>query len=450
MRMKKLGLGLLVLVALHPKTAPAREWVYGRVLQKTLTPAWVARHDFIRDHVVDDTYAFGYVKSNDVPRHGFDRLDAWTWATRRHDPKSLREIAEVESPSTFPREDFHTYSTLSAELKSLVAEYPAIAKLHSAGKSVEGRDLWYVEISGSPDANAPKLALISSMHGDEVTGKEMLVYLTRELLRKYATDARIRSLVDHSRLFLMPSMNPDGTERKSRFNAKGVDLNRDFPDPGEGDSDANRAQETKLLMKLFREHHFLLALNYHGGALVVNIPWDHKANPKSALFGDDEIIRTLAREYADTNIPMSMSGGGSFDHGVTYGYEWYQVLGGMQDYSIWYHQSIHATVEVSDLKWPSSAKLPQFWKDNRDAFLQFLERGQHGVHLRVTDEAGNPVPVEVEVSSSPRRLRYAGWVHRVTLPGPQTVTLRAEGKKTEVVEVTPSAFRGVYQHVVMH
>jgi carboxypeptidase D len=37
-------------------------------------------------------------------------------------------------------------------------------------------------------------------------------------------------IVQNVHLHLLPSMNPDGFERKSRNNANDVDLNRDFPD----------------------------------------------------------------------------------------------------------------------------------------------------------------------------------------------------------------------------
>ena len=38
------------------------------------------------------------------------------------------------------------------------------------------------------------------------------------------------SIVNGLHLHLLPSMNPDGFQLRSRNNAKNIDLNRDFPD----------------------------------------------------------------------------------------------------------------------------------------------------------------------------------------------------------------------------
>ena len=59
-----------------------------------------------------------------------------------------------------------------------------------------------------------------------------------------------------------------------RENAKGIDLNRDFPDHFHPISGNPRAQETRLIMEWMMKHHFTLSINSHGGALVANYPLD--------------------------------------------------------------------------------------------------------------------------------------------------------------------------------
>jgi carboxypeptidase D len=46
------------------------------------------------------------------------------------------------------------------------------------------------------------------MHGNEVVGLEMLLYLTEYLLT--SNDTEVIQLMNSSRIWLMPSMNPDG------------------------------------------------------------------------------------------------------------------------------------------------------------------------------------------------------------------------------------------------
>lgn len=408
---------------------------------------------FIRDHKWDDTYAFGYVKRDGraLPE-GAIELDAWDWATHDYDPKTLtlRHSAE-DAPFVGPYEEFHTYETLTSDLHDLAAKYPSLVTLASAGKTVKGRELWYVRLSGkaAQDPNKPKLFFISSMHGDEVTGKEMMVYLIRELLEGYGSDSRLTALLDYSELWILPSMNPDGTEQRQRWNANGVDLNRNFPDPLKSEAEA-QAVETQALMRLFSENHFVTAMNFHGGSLVVNIPWDGKPNPESDRFGDDNLVMHLAHLYADNNGPMHNNTQGSFVNGITYGYEWYQVLGGMQDFSNVFHQSTHATLEISETKWPSASQLPKFWDDNRESMLSYLEGGMTGVHLKVVDAAGKPVAAEVDISTATRTLKYpSGVVHRPTVPGKQQVTVKAPGFRRTSLTVDAAKFDGRYQTVTL-
>lgn len=460
----KIRLSFFLLLAwatsLSAKTTPV-QWKYVRLPEAAVTREFVQNSDFIRDHLHDDEYAFGYVRkdrwkgvSNELGREVVE-LDAREWSENEFDLKTLLPVNKAVRAPFGPFEDYHTYTSLTAELRALAEKYPQLATLASAGKTVEGREMWYLRITNKEVQNEskPKLLYISSMHGDEVTGKEMMVYLIRELLLKHGTDSALTRLVDHAELFIMPSMNPDGTERHQRFNANGVDLNRDFPELHEGEfSTAGRAIETKNIMELHKQHHFLVALNFHGGALCVNIPWDSKANTTGTYFADNTLMVSLAKAYAEANEPMHQVTEGSFKNGITYGYEWYQVLGGMQDWASHFRQAVHATIEISSVKWPGASQLGGFWADNHDSLITYLERGATGVHLKVTDANGNVVNnVTVETSSSKRGLFYPkGYVHRSTTLEPQQVTVRSPGFASQTLTVNPTAYDGTFQTVVLH
>jgi hypothetical protein len=453
--------GRLLLIGLlyWAGVAAARvEHLYVRVPALELTQDFVAQTGFIRDHVSDDDFAFGYVtaegffKLPEPLRQKLIPLNAREWARHAFDPKTLERREESTELTSGTHEAYHTYETLTSELQQLAAKYPNLVTLTSAGKSVQGRELWYVKISSPKfaDNTKPNLLYVSSMHGDEVVGKEMMVYLVRDLLSLYGTDARITSLVDTANLFILPSMNPDGTVAQERFNADGIDLNRNFPELDENaTSTEGRAVETLALMKLHQKYRFELAVNFHTGAVCVNIPWDSKRNTASQKFGDDKLILTLAHRYANLNGPMSKVDSGSFDKGVTYGFEWYQVLGGMQDWASFFYESTHATIELSDIKWPSANVLPARWNDNRESLIQYLEDGLTGFHLKVTDTDGNLLDATVEMATATRALHYHGLVHRPAVGGSQLVTVSAPGYVAKTMTLEPARFDGNFVAVTL-
>merc|ERR1712142_1371272 len=118
------------------------------------------------------------------------------------------------------------------------------------------------------------MGYIGNMHGNEVVGREMLLYLLDYMCKEYKKDtAEIVSLVNSVRIHIMPSMNPDGYEQSTppdcnsvqgRANANGVDLNRDFPDQFVVESHVVQP-ETQAIIDWLKDIPFVLSANLHGG-----------------------------------------------------------------------------------------------------------------------------------------------------------------------------------------
>ena len=57
------------------------------------------------------------------------------------------------------------------------------------------------------------------IHGDEVVGRELLLYLARALCQQFNSDSSITELLSTTEIHLLPSLNTDGYILKTRNNA---------------------------------------------------------------------------------------------------------------------------------------------------------------------------------------------------------------------------------------
>jgi len=100
-------------------------------------------------------------------------------------------------------------------LSALLAVAAVAAAAHLVGHSVQGRRIVAYEV-GDPAA-ARKVLVVGCLHGNECAG--------------IAVVNRLRRLgpLEGVDLWLVPDANPDGHRARTRGNAHGVDLNRNFP-----------------------------------------------------------------------------------------------------------------------------------------------------------------------------------------------------------------------------
>lgn len=94
-----------------------------------------------------------------------------------------------------------------------------VQKTVVVGRSVRGRVI-RAYFHGDPAATNVLLVL-GQMHGDERTGRDTVAWIWRNVRPVAGTG-----------VWVIPSMNPDGHVRHTRKNARGVDLNRNWPTSG--------------------------------------------------------------------------------------------------------------------------------------------------------------------------------------------------------------------------
>ena len=341
---------------------------------------------------------------------------------------------------------YRTNEEIGQEMANLEALYPDICKRITIGNSVQGREMWVMKISDNIDIEEaePEVKFTSTMHGDEVTGEEMNMELIYDILEGYsAGNDTMTFIVNNTELYVMPLHNPDGMANDTRYNAEGIDLNRNFPERTNNDPNdpTGKALENQHVMNWTADHNFVLSYNMHGGALVVNYPWDQ--TPGSSKLGktysasfDDETFIWLSLGYSIRNTPMYNSG--SFTNGITNGAAWYEITGGMQDWNYHYHSSMEVCLEISDQKWPPFSQIAGFWQENRSSMLWYLMGAHKGIKGIVTNsETGNPVAATIKVSNNDKSF-YAdsdlGDYIKILKPGTYDLYVTADGYNPQIVE----------------
>ncbi|XP_073507864.1 carboxypeptidase M isoform X2 [Phyllobates terribilis] len=341
---------------------------------------------------------------------------------------------------------YHNSGQLETVLKNFNSNYPAITYLHSIGKSVEGRDLWVLVVGKYPNKHTigiPEFKYVANMHGNEPVGREILLHLIEYLLTNYQSDADITQLITNTRIHIMPSMNPDGFEASTppdcdslngRMNKNGYDLNRNFPDAFEENTDPIQP-ETKAVMDWITNESFVLSANFHGGAMVASYPYDNSYTTPP----DNDVLSYLAQLYAknNANIYSGHSCSSSvFNNGVTNGATWYEIKGGMQDYNYIFRQCMEITLEVSCCKYPDASALQGFWNDNKVSVMDYMKQVHMGIKGQVLDTNGVPienavVDVQGRQRICPYRTNKNGEYYLLLLPGTYTFDVKMSDKSIQ-------------------
>ncbi len=347
-------------------------------------------------------------------------------------------------------DSYPTFTDYVAMMEQFANNYPTLCQLDTIGYSVYGRPLLFIKISDNVDIeeNEPEVMYTSSMHGDETTGYVLMLRLIDSILTTYGTDAQITEMVDNMEIWINPLANPDGTYRDGdytiygarRYNAHVVDLNRNFPDPDDGPHpDGNVWQpETIAMMDFAEAHSLVISANFHGGAEVINYPWDTYYRRHA----DDDWYQIICRQYADTthaNSPSSYLDG--FNDGITNGWDWYSIAGGRQDYMNYYHGCREITIEISNVKLLDASSLPAHWDYNKQAMIEYLNQARFGIKGLVTDfETGLPLDAVISVighdedSSEVYTDPDIGDYHRMINAGTYSLIYSADGYFSDTVE----------------
>lgn len=356
-------------------------------------------------------------------------------------PPSMLEnhnMYDIDARDEYEWDEYPTYEAYETMMNAYAESYPEKCSLIELGTLDSGRKLLVIRINNG-ELNKPKVLLTSTIHGDETMGFVLMLRLIDELLTSDGFP-EVSNVISNIDMFICPNANPDGTYRNgnhtvsgaTRSNAFGVDMNRNYPDcvDGEHPDGKDYALETELFMSFAKDYQFTMSANYHGGAEVVNYPWD---NSKKRHV-DDKWWQMISRQYADLVHAENPDYMTDRNNGVTNGADWYVINGSRQDYMNYYEQCREVTIECSSSKCPPASDLPLYWKYNRNSIYALLNQVLYGIHGTVRDaETQQPLNASVKVLSHDEvysmvesQLPY-GDFYRPIKAGTYTIEFEAEG-----------------------
>jgi hypothetical protein len=151
------------------------------------------------------------------------------------DGNPLERPRRVEIP--FNR--LYDSTEIYAHFDAIATAWPRFLEHQVIGQSVEGRELRVYVINnpetGEP-AEKPAMWVDGNVHGNEIQGAEVALYLAWYLGENYGTNDRITELVDRTTFYILPMVNPDGRDHwiheahsasSSRTGYQPTDIDRD-------------------------------------------------------------------------------------------------------------------------------------------------------------------------------------------------------------------------------
>lgn len=322
---------------------------------------------------------------------------------------------------------FAGYSDSSAVISALrLCANRSSGEVREIGRSVNGNAIWALRL-GPMKEERPVVALMAGIHGDEVVGAELLLRFASHLL-----DNDAAHLIHSVNVWLVPRINPDGYLAKTRENANGVDLNRNFPDEFDGAAQSPLQPETAAMMSFLRSIRPQMVAVLHGGAEVCNYPLDNNAAHRESVYSaalDDALLKSICHDWAARNPDMAENPLYKSSGGTVNGAQWYLVSGGLQDWAYFNLGAMSITPEVSMDKWPRAVTVAsRFFPNNIGGMLSFVRNSMQGIHGRVTDSrTGRGVIAEIRTSGIAVQTNAEGYFWRPMPLGRHTIVVAAQG-----------------------
>jgi carboxypeptidase T len=216
-------------------------------------------------------------------------------------PERLPARPWSPTPDDFPPGDeaYHNYAEMVADVQAFAAAHPTMAHIFSLGTSFEGRDLIAVRISDDATDNLsePGVFYVAQHHARE----HLTVEVVLNMMHMFLERPQLTDLVRTRQIYIVPSLNPDGSEwdihtgqylwwRKNTQPPNGTDQNRNYSynwgccggstsDPyGEtyrGPNPFSTPEDTAMQTFMLAHPNITTGISFHSNAELILYPYGY-------------------------------------------------------------------------------------------------------------------------------------------------------------------------------
>ncbi len=278
----------------------------------------------------------------------------------------------------------HSPEAMNDALALLATTHPDRTRLFEIGESAGGRPVLALEM-GAPEGSSWRL--LGAHHGDELSSAELMLEAARALLDG---EGGFAGLLEDRQVVVVPHVNPDGVAIGSRFNAVGVDLNRNYSYRWSENEYRPGAfpfsePESRAVRTLSLQDSFLAGLSGHSGATNLGYVWNYS----EAATLDADLLESFGTRYLEACTQEGFW--------LTNGAAWYTTRGDTNDWSYGMLGILDYTLEVSLQKTPPQDDLEEAVADHLPGIAAWLATPTPLLGQTLDAESGEPVPALVEV-----------------------------------------------------
>lgn len=365
---------------------------------------------------------------------------------------------------------YYTIDEVNLFIDDAHDSYPSITAIEQMGTSFDGKPINALVISGNPASlePEPRVRISAGIHGNEKITTEVLVRFIDYLLTEYGnSNPEIINLINSRYIVIIPVINPDGYANWTRYNSRGVDLNRNFSREWSDaysiyGTTAFSEPESLAVSEYSLAKKFTTGITLHSGAVIVNMPFDYGKESLGIHPAENALVEYMGLAYAEAGTPAFYTNPDILTstyvyHGTINGGDWYVITGSMQDWSYLDAGCLDYTVEIAESKYPMYPEdIEEPYSYNRDSLVAFIKKSGYGVYGRVTDgadPANGIAGVKITIPGGDLVIYTdsEGYYHRLLMPGTYDLTFELSGYSTgaETVEVT-DADSGIERNVQLN